>query len=147
MQKSVCPRLLSLLPCQLPRVSSGVRPLGPPAAGEEGHAAKTIPLAPPLGFWVQPALFRATCSTTLSVLECVGHISCRGKQFSVKCQDIIRNKFFTVRVVRHWDSLPREAVDAPSLEVFKARLDGALSNLVWWKVFLPVAGGLELGDL
>jgi len=39
-------------------------------------------------------------------------------------------KFFTVRVVKHWHSLPREAVDAPSLEEFKARLDGALSNLV-----------------
>ncbi|KFW71161.1 hypothetical protein AS28_13215, partial [Pygoscelis adeliae] len=42
----------------------------------------------------------------------------------------VRKKFFTMRVVRHWNRLPREAVDAPSLEVFKARLDGALSNLV-----------------
>ncbi|KFR13880.1 hypothetical protein N306_00429, partial [Opisthocomus hoazin] len=42
----------------------------------------------------------------------------------------IRKKFFTMRVVRHWHRVPREAVDAPSLEVFKARLDGALSNLV-----------------
>ncbi|KFU86635.1 hypothetical protein M959_13558, partial [Chaetura pelagica] len=42
----------------------------------------------------------------------------------------IRKKFFSVRVVRHWNRLPREAVDTPSLEVFKARLDGALSNLV-----------------
>ncbi|KFV55931.1 hypothetical protein N341_03478, partial [Tyto alba] len=41
-----------------------------------------------------------------------------------------RKEFFTVRVVRHWNRLPREAVDAPSLEVFKARLDGALSNLI-----------------
>ncbi|KFM05074.1 hypothetical protein AS27_03682, partial [Aptenodytes forsteri] len=41
----------------------------------------------------------------------------------------IRKKFFTLRVVRHWHGLPREAVDAPSLEAFKARLDGALSNL------------------
>ena len=41
-----------------------------------------------------------------------------------------RKKFFPVRVVRHWDRLPREAVDAPSLAVFKARLDRALSNLV-----------------
>jgi len=38
--------------------------------------------------------------------------------------------FFTVRVVKHWNRLPREAVDAPSLAVFKARLDEALSNLV-----------------
>ncbi|KFZ57726.1 hypothetical protein N321_07627, partial [Antrostomus carolinensis] len=42
----------------------------------------------------------------------------------------IRKKFFTVRVVRHWNRLAREAVDAPSLEVFKAGLDEALSNLV-----------------
>jgi len=42
----------------------------------------------------------------------------------------IRKKFFTMRVVKHWSRLPREAVAAPSLEVFKARLDGALSNLV-----------------
>ena len=42
----------------------------------------------------------------------------------------IRKKFFTVRVVTHWNRLPREAVDAPSLEEFKARLDGTLSNLV-----------------
>jgi len=33
-------------------------------------------------------------------------------------------------VVRHWNRLPREAVDAHSLAVFKARLDGALSSLV-----------------
>ncbi|KFR14931.1 hypothetical protein N306_13602, partial [Opisthocomus hoazin] len=42
----------------------------------------------------------------------------------------IRKKFFTMRVVKHWHRLPREAVAAPSLEVFKARLDGALSNVV-----------------
>ncbi|KFV16419.1 hypothetical protein N340_05858, partial [Tauraco erythrolophus] len=42
----------------------------------------------------------------------------------------IRKKFFTQRVVRHWNRLPREVVDAPSLEVFKARLDEALGNLM-----------------
>ncbi|KFO71179.1 hypothetical protein N303_14758, partial [Cuculus canorus] len=42
----------------------------------------------------------------------------------------IRKNFFTIRVVRHWNRLPREAVDAPSLEVFKARLDGALGSLI-----------------
>ncbi|KFW00520.1 hypothetical protein N326_13396, partial [Eurypyga helias] len=42
----------------------------------------------------------------------------------------VGKKFFTERVVRHGNRLPREAVDAPSLGVFKARLDEALSNLV-----------------
>ncbi|KFV45121.1 hypothetical protein N341_04782, partial [Tyto alba] len=42
----------------------------------------------------------------------------------------VKNTFFTLRVVRHWHMLPREAVTAPTLEGFKARLDGALSNLV-----------------
>ncbi|KFP13709.1 hypothetical protein Z169_08577, partial [Egretta garzetta] len=42
----------------------------------------------------------------------------------------IRKKFFTMRVVKHWNRLPREVVEAPSLEAFKARLDGALSNLI-----------------
>ncbi|KFP10546.1 hypothetical protein Z169_07531, partial [Egretta garzetta] len=42
----------------------------------------------------------------------------------------VRKKFFTMRVVKHWNRLPREVVEAPSLETFKARLDGALSNLI-----------------
>ncbi|KFP10458.1 hypothetical protein Z169_07901, partial [Egretta garzetta] len=42
----------------------------------------------------------------------------------------IRKKFFTMRVVKHWNRLPREVVEAPSLEAFKARLDGALSSLI-----------------
>ena len=42
----------------------------------------------------------------------------------------IRKKFFSVGVVRHWNRLPSEVVDVPSLEAFRARLDRALSNLV-----------------
>ncbi|KFQ11045.1 hypothetical protein N330_10376, partial [Leptosomus discolor] len=42
----------------------------------------------------------------------------------------IKKKFFTMRVVTHWHRLPREVVDAPSLETFKVRLDGALSNMI-----------------
>ena len=44
--------------------------------------------------------------------------------------DKILGRNYLLRVVRHWNRLPRKAVDAPSLEVFKARLDRALSNLV-----------------
>lgn len=39
-------------------------------------------------------------------------------------------KFFTMRAVRQQNRLPREAVDAPSLQVLKARLDGGLNNLL-----------------
>jgi len=59
----------------------------------------------------------------------------------------LRKKFFPMRVVKHWPRLPREAVAAPSLVVFKARLDGALSTLGWWEMSLLMAGGLELDDL
>ncbi|KFV22404.1 hypothetical protein N340_05912, partial [Tauraco erythrolophus] len=41
-----------------------------------------------------------------------------------------RKKFFTMRVVKHWNRLPRDMVDASSLKTFKVRLDGALSNLI-----------------
>jgi len=57
----------------------------------------------------------------------------RGNSFKLKegrCRSDTRKKFCTMRVVKHWNRLSREAVDAPSLEVFKARLGGALSNLV-----------------
>ena len=55
-------------------------------------------------------------------------------------------KLFTQRVVTHWNTLPKEVVNAPSLEAFKARLDVALGSLVWWLVTLHVVGGLKLDD-
>ena len=42
----------------------------------------------------------------------------------------IRRKFFTQRVVTHWNRLPKEVVDVPLLEAFKARLDVSLGSLV-----------------
>ena len=46
-----------------------------------------------------------------------------------------------MRVVKHWPRLPREV--SPSLAVLKARLDGALSTMGWWKMSLLVAGGWD----
>ena len=37
--------------------------------------------------------------------------------------------------------LPKEAVDAPPLQAYKARLDVALGSLVWWLATLHIAGG------
>jgi len=42
----------------------------------------------------------------------------------------IGKTYFAMKVVEHWNRLPSEVADAPSLEIFKVRLDGALSNLV-----------------
>ena len=57
----------------------------------------------------------------------------RGSGFKLKAGRFrleMRMTFSMMRVVRHWSRLPREVVDAPSSEVFKVRLDGALSNLI-----------------
>jgi len=55
----------------------------------------------------------------------------------------IRQKFFTMRVMRHWHRLPREVVDVPSLETLMVRLDRALSNLMQLKMSLLTARGLD----
>ncbi|KFV83731.1 hypothetical protein N308_01668, partial [Struthio camelus australis] len=42
----------------------------------------------------------------------------------------LRKNFFTVRVTEHWNGLPREVVEFPSLEIFKTRLDVILGNVL-----------------
>ena len=45
-------------------------------------------------------------------------------------------------MVKSSNKLAREAVDAPSLEASKSRLDGALGSLSWWVAALTMAGRL-----
>ena len=47
-------------------------------------------------------------------------------------------------MVRHWNRLPSEAMDAPSLEALKARLDGAVSSLDYGRC-LCLQQGVETG--
>ena len=57
----------------------------------------------------------------------------KGKGFKLKEGRFrldVRGKFFTMRVVIHWNRLPKEVVGAPSLEAFKTSLDVTLGSLV-----------------
>ena len=75
---------------------------------------------------LQPLLYlNQNCPVIKTVRGCSDRV--RGKGFKLKKTRIrldIGKKFFTQRVVKHWHRLSRGAVDAPSLEVFKARLEG-----------------------
>ena len=74
----------------------------------------------------------------------------RGNVFKLKVGRFkldIRKKSFTVRLVRHWNRLPRDVVDAQSLETLNARLEGSLSNLICLWVSLFIAGELTTWPL
>ncbi|KAK4818093.1 LOW QUALITY PROTEIN: hypothetical protein QYF61_005670, partial [Mycteria americana] len=71
----------------------------------------------------------------------------RGNGFKLKEDKFrldMRKKFVIMRVVKHWNRLPREVLDAPSLETFQVKLDGALSNLIWLQMSLFIAGRMNL---
>lgn len=56
----------------------------------------------------------------------------------------IRKNSFMMWLVKPWNSLPGEVVNAPSLEILKAKLDRTLSNQIWLKMMLVIGGGVGL---
>jgi len=72
-------------------------------------------------FWADACLISFLIHLHLSLKHSPGYPCCHYEE--------IRKKSLIQRVVKHWHRLPREVVDAPALETFKARLDEALSNL------------------
>ena len=63
----------------------------------------------------------------------VPRIRMRGNRHKLKHRKFhlnIRKSFFIVRVTKHWNSLRREVVESPSLEIFKSHLDTILCNML-----------------
>ena len=127
--------------CEAPRSGGALlHYVGKGEGPEEGHKDDQRAGAPPLGRQVEEAgLFHlfylkgAYKQEGSQLFIGVDNGRTRGNGFKLKERRFrlsIRGKFFTKRAVRCWNRLPREVVDAPSLEVFKARLDGALGNLI-----------------
>jgi len=88
-------------------------------AGMDGESLKSLAV---LVINTVARLFSVVCS---SRTRGSGHKLEQGK-FHTN----MRKNIFTVRVTKHWNRLPREAVESPSMEIFKTHLDICLCNML-----------------
>ena len=93
-----------------------------------------------------PYSYKSLCHLTQSSISESGHMSSNQENLKLaptKLNEqylftLFGNNFLTAKTVKHWKSLPNEAVCPLSLDIFKTRSDKALSSLVWpcnWPCF------------